>query len=118
MLALFAVIHAASMVAAYPLAPTMHREIAADLHSRKVGISHEPEVGVESHGCERLGESRNTGRYAAGPRVFVGTLEREDVELQGSLQSSLIARVWISHDATSDAYVERSWEESQPPQFG
>ena len=82
-LAQLAIVDAARVVSADPLAPAVQMEVAPGLVPRERGVSDEPEVGLTAQRGQALGQTLDAGRQPAGPRVRIETLEGEDVELQG-----------------------------------
>src|SRR5262245_48520166 len=80
-LLVFALVDAAALVLADPLAPAVELEPVARLLARQIGVADEPQVGLGAGVRQRLGETVDAGGQAAYAGVRVGTFEGNDVEL-------------------------------------
>jgi energy-converting hydrogenase Eha subunit C len=78
-LALFAVIDAARMVAADPLAPPVYVEVPAPLVPGKIRVVDEPHVSLETEGSKCLGETAHPARDAACLHIGIAALEGQVV---------------------------------------
>jgi hypothetical protein len=74
-----AVVDTTGMVPADPLAPSMQCNSGCGLFARKIGIPHEPQMGIEVALGEGVREPANTAGDAARARVHIRPFKRENV---------------------------------------
>src|SRR5215510_10654806 len=77
--------HIPRMIATDPLTPAMQPQLVLRVMSGQMGIANKPQMGLEAHGGNRLGQAGDPTGNAPSPGIGVRSFKGKHVKLHGDL---------------------------------